>query len=95
MIKGGYTYIMSNRKRTVFYIGVTNHLFTRIQQHRSNEGSKFCSKYNCFDLVYYETYENINDAIDREKQLKRWHRKWKINLIKEMNPELLDLSSEI
>ncbi|MFZ2906047.1 MAG: GIY-YIG nuclease family protein [Cyclobacteriaceae bacterium] len=95
MIKGGYVYIMSNFTRTTFYIGVTNDLYTRVLQHKSGKGSKFTSRYKCYDLVYFEDYSRIMDAIDREKQLKRWHRPWKMDLIKSVNPEMRDLFSEI
>lgn len=93
-MNSGYTYILSNKNRTVLYIGVTNDLYTRFLQHRSGEG-RFTLKYKCFDLIYFECYSRITDAIDREKQLKRWHREWKWNLIKEENPNLLDLFDEI
>jgi putative endonuclease len=87
-----YTYILSNHARTTFYIGVTNNLEVRLAQHRNGEGGKFTSKYRCHYLMYYEEYSNINDAIAREKNLKNWHREWKINLIRRDNPELKDLS---
>jgi len=90
----GYTYILSNKNRTVLYIGVTNDLYTRVLQHRNNEGN-FTSRYKCYDLVHWEYFDRITNAIDREKQLKRWHREWKWNLIKEQNPELKDLFDEI
>ncbi len=86
---------MSNKNRTTIYIGVTNDLYTRVLEHKDGKGSKFCYKYNCFDLIYFESYNRISDAIEREKQLKRWHREWKLNLIKEQNPELRDLFNEI
>lgn len=94
-MRGGYTYIMSNKNRTVLYIGVTNDLFTRVLQHREGKGSKFTAQYNCHDLIYYEVHHRITDAIDREKQLKRWHKEWKWNLVREHNPELNDLFSEL
>lgn len=86
-IKGGYIYIMSNINRTVFYIGVTSNLLNRVYEHR-NESSGFVKRYNCSDLIYYECLPSIEEAIDREKQLKNWHRTWKLNLIKSNNPEL-------
>jgi putative endonuclease len=87
-----YTYIMSNFARTVFYIGVTNNIQTRVWQHRNKEGGLFTTKYKCHYLLYYEEYSNINDAISREKNLKNWKREWKINLILKENSELLDLA---
>ena len=66
MIKKGYVYIMSNLKRTVLYIGVTSNLPLRIYDHRSGTGSVFTAKYHCFDLLYFEVYDKITDAINRE-----------------------------
>ncbi len=94
-MKAGYVYILSNRNRTTFYIGVTSDLQTRIYQHHYEKGSKFTHRYNCHDLVYYEYFEDIVYAIDREKQLKRWHRDWKLNLIRTVNPDMKDLSEEV
>ncbi len=70
------------------YIGVTSNLSKRIVEHALGEGSKFTKKYNLTDLVYFERFTDINQAIAREKQLKNWHHDWKINLIKEKNPKL-------
>lgn len=86
-----YTYILSNKMRTVLYIGVTNDLERRIFEHKTGHGSKYCKKYNITDLMYYEEYPSIVDAIGREKQLKNWHRDWKWNLIKK-NKHLTDIS---
>ena len=95
LYKSGYTYIMSNQYRTTFYIGVTSNLEARVWQHINNEGSAFVKKYKLYDLVYYEYFEKITDAIDREKQLKNWHQGWKINLIKSENPEMKDLKGTL
>jgi putative endonuclease len=86
---------MSITYRTTFYIGVTSDLRARVWQHTNGEGSLFVKKYRLYDLVYYEYFERITDAIDREKQLKRWHKDWKINLIKSVNPTMKDLKDEI
>ncbi|MBK0384026.1 GIY-YIG nuclease family protein [Pedobacter sp. SD-b] len=91
MKNGGYTYIVTNKYKNVFYIGVTSNLVGRIYEHKNGIGSKFTTKYRCTDLVYYEWFENISHAIEREKQLKNWHRDWKINLIKQENPLMVDL----
>ena len=91
-MKVGYVYIMSNIKRTVFYTGVTSDLKERVEQHKAGVGSVFTSKYKLYYLVYFERIFDIEEAIKREKQLKRWHRDWKINLIKSLNPEMLDLT---
>ena len=91
----GYVYILSNYGRTTFYIGVTNDLYRRLEEHKNGVGSTFTSHYQCKDLLYFEHFDSIVDAIVREKQLKNWHRDWKLNLIKGMNPELKDLTEEI
>lgn len=91
----GHVYIMSNRYRTTFYIGVTSDLEARVWQHTNNEGSAFVKKYKLYDLVYFEYFERITDAIDREKQLKRWHKDWKVNLIKSVNPTMSDLKDQL
>jgi putative endonuclease len=86
---------MSNTYRTTFYIGVTSALGARVWQHVNGEGSQFVKKYKLFDLVFYEYFERITDAIDREKQLKNWHHDWKVNLIKSMNPDMKDLKDQL
>jgi putative endonuclease len=93
--KQGYVYIMSNKYRTTFYIGVTSDLEGRIWQHVNGEGSAFVKKYRLHDLMFYEHFERIADAIDREKQLKNWHHEWKVNLIKSINPEMKDLKRQL
>lgn len=74
-----------------FYIGITSNLSKRIEQHNDETASKFTKKYNLKDLIYYETFSEINQAIAREKQLKNWHKIWKLNLIKTLNPTLKTL----
>ncbi len=85
-------YILTNYDETVLYIGVTSDLKKRIWEHKNKTIEGFTSKYNVNKLVYFEITESIKTAIEREKQLKNWHRKWKINLIKETNPDFRDLS---
>jgi putative endonuclease len=85
-------YILSNKYRTTFYIGVTNNVRRRVLEHKSGLGSKFTKRYNLHDLLYYEEFLTMEDAIVREKELKNWHRDWKIKLIKSINPEMNDLS---
>ena len=89
-----YVYIITNKLNTVFYIGVTNNIKRRIYEHKNNIIEGFSSKYKLTKLVYYEETSSSESAINREKQLKRWHRDWKINLIKEYNPLFKDLSEE-
>ena len=93
--KGGYVYIVSNPRRTVLYIGVTNNLYKRTYKHKHDEGSSFTRKYNCTDLLFFEFYDHIESAILKEKQLKKWNRIWKLDLIKTQNPEMKDLFEEV
>ncbi len=81
-------YIVTNPDRTVLYIGVTNNLKLRVQQHFNNRGNKnsFAGKYYCYNLVYYEHFTHVKEAIAREKMLKRWARKKKEELIRSVNP---------
>lgn len=83
-----------NKWNTVLYIGVTNSLKDRVWQHKSGRYDGFTKQYKCHKLVYFEEHGDINEAIAREKQLKNWHREWKVNLIKKMNPELRDLMGD-
>lgn len=92
LLKTGYVYIMSNKNRTTFYVGMTNDIQRRVREHKSRREGSFTYQYNVFDCVYFEKYDYIKLAHLREKQLKRWHRDWKINLIKSINPEMKDLS---
>ena len=85
-------YIMTNYSETSLYIGVTSNLQKRVWEHKNKVVEGFTEKYNVNKLVYYELTDSIESAINREKQLKRWHREWNINLIKEINPEFKDLS---
>ena len=86
------TYILSNTSMTL-YIGVTNNLVRRISQHKKGHGSGFTSRYHFDRLVYFEQTPDIRDAIAREKVLKGWSRKRKIELVKTMNPRWSDLSA--
>ena len=95
MPKGGYVYIMSNKSRTVLYIGVTADLERRVDEHRNGIGSVFTKKYGCKDIIYYEVFDDIESAIAREKALKKWNRRWKEELIMAFNPKLRDLWDQI
>ena len=83
-----YTYILTNHTRNVFYVGVTNDLKERIQEHLAERGKfkTFAGRYYCYKLVYFEMYERADDAISREKQIKKLLRREKIALIKTKNP---------
>ena len=87
--------MMTNKLNTVLYVGVTDNLIKRVYQHKNKLSSGFTPKYNINKLVYYEVFEDINEAIKREKQLKNWHREWKMSLIKSHNPEFIDLYKDI
>jgi putative endonuclease len=86
-----YVYILTNKSNNGLYIGVTNDLERRIYEHKNKMIDGFTKKYNLTKLVYYEATTDVGSAIEREKQLKNWHREWKMNLIKEFNPEWKDL----
>ena len=81
-----YVYVLCNEPRGTLYIGVTNNIEARVQQHKETKGNTFTSKYNITRLVYYESFQYIDQAIMREKQLKNWRRQWKVNLVEELNP---------
>jgi putative endonuclease len=85
-------YILASRKHGTLYIGVTKDVPTRLDQHRSGRGSEFVKKYGVHMLVHVEEFASPQEAIAREKQLKNWHRDWKIRLIEESNPDWSDLS---
>ena len=92
-LKQYYVYIMTNKGNTVLYTGVTSNLAERIYQHKKKLIKGFTSKYNINKLVYYEEFDSVYDVITREKQIKGWLRRKKIELIKKNNPEWKDLST--
>jgi len=92
MKKEAYVYILTNYEETTLYIGVTSDLEKRVYEHKNNITDGFSSQYKLDKFIYFEHLSSIHDAIRREKQLKNWHRQWKINLIKEFNPNFDDLS---
>ncbi|MDW3210447.1 MAG: GIY-YIG nuclease family protein [Reichenbachiella sp.] len=92
MIKGGAVYIMTNKHHTVFYTGVTSDLNSRVFEHQTKlYPNSFTAKYNINKLVYYEGFHSIEEAIDREKQVKKYRREKKIALIESINPQWIDL----
>jgi len=93
-MKEFYVYIMTNPGRTTLYIGFTNGLEGRVCAHKQKKFPGFSAKYNTIHLVYFEVFKYVNDALRREKQLKKWKRAWKEELINELNPEWEDLSKE-
>ncbi|MEO9571881.1 MAG: GIY-YIG nuclease family protein [Polaribacter sp.] len=91
-MKPGFIYILTNKNTTTLYVGVTNNIITRIQQHKDKINPKsFTARYNLHKLVYYEAFQEIGDAIAREKQLKGGNRAKKIALIESINPNWKDL----
>ena len=86
-----FVYIMANRGRTTLYIGVTNSLMHRVSQHRAGDIQGFSQRYNTNRLMYYEQFNEVQDAIAREKQLKGWSRRKKEALINGLNPKWADL----
>ena len=89
-----YVYILASKKHGTLYIGVTSDLENRVREHKDGIFEGFTKKYNVKSLVYYEEFEEIEQAILREKQLKNWRRDWKIALIERDNPDWDDLSEE-
>lgn len=87
-----FVYILTNFSNTTFYIGVTNNLERRLWEHRQGLVEGFSAKYKLTKIVYFEEFSSPVEAIAREKKLKNWHRQWKINLIKSVNPDFKDLS---
>jgi putative endonuclease len=94
-MKDYYVYILCNFRNGTLYIGVTNNLVKRIYEHKSDFVEGFTKKYKVHRLVYFEQTSSIESAINREKQLKKWNRKWKLELIERKNPEWNDLYNEI
>ena len=90
-----FVYIMASGPNGTLYTGVTDDLRRRVFEHRNDLIQGFTSKYQVHDLVYFEHADDIMSAIRREKQLKKWYRKWKIELIEENNPEWGDLYDEL
>ena len=86
-----YVYILANKANTVLYVGVTNNLFRRVVEHKLQLHEGFTKRYNVYKLVYFESFQYVNDAISRETEIKRWKRQWKNRLIFKENKEMRDL----
>lgn len=95
MEKQFYIYIMTNNSNRVLYTGVTNNIIRRVFEHRERRGSAFTTRYRVNKLVYFEVFQDISDAIEREKQIKAGSRKKKIELVEQMNLEWKDLYDQI
>ena len=86
---------MANKRNTVLYIGVTNNLSRRVSEHKDKVVNSFSSKYNCTKLVWFIETQNIKSAIYKEKQMKKWKREFKNNIINELNPDWIDLADRL
>lgn len=89
-----FVYILASKIRGTLYLGITNDLQKRVYEHKLGLKKGFTQKYGVSQLMYFETFQSVNDAIDREKNLKKWKRDWKIRLIEEVNKKWLDLSGD-
>ena len=92
-MKTYYVYIMASKRNGTLYIGITSNLERRVYEHQQNIVKGFTEKYNVHHLVYYETTSDVQAALQREKQLKKWNRQWKLELVEKENPEWKDLST--
>ena len=92
MMAGGFVYIMSNRRDGILYVGVTSHLVRRAYEHRAGLIKGFTTRYGLKRLVYFEAFDDIRFALQREKTMKHWPRAWKVRLINETNREWNDLA---
>jgi putative endonuclease len=95
MDKSSYVYILTSEPYGILYIGVTSNLIKRVWQHREGVVEGFSKQYGVKQLVWFEVHSEIVEAITREKQIKKWNRNWKVNLIQESNPDWRDLFDEI
>ncbi|HSX17281.1 MAG TPA: GIY-YIG nuclease family protein [Patescibacteria group bacterium] len=94
-MKQWFVYILASKRNGTLYIGVTNDLARRGDEHKAKAMASFTKKYHVESLVYYEVYDSPEEAIRREKNMKAWRREWKLRLIEEVNPEWTDLSAEL
>jgi len=95
MGKEGYVYILASKRNGTLYIGVTSDLVRRVYEHKNDLADGFTKKHAVHDLIYYEVFETIENAIIREKQLKKWKRGWKLKMIEKKNPDWKDLYADI
>lgn len=94
-MKQCYVYILASKENGTLYIGVTNNLLKRVFEHKNDLIRGFTEKYSVHNLVYDERYDDIYSAIAREKRLKKWKRRWKIELIEKVNPNWKDLYCDL
>ncbi|MFZ3136096.1 MAG: GIY-YIG nuclease family protein [Thermodesulfovibrionales bacterium] len=94
-MKKFYVYILCSKRNGTLYTGVTSNLVKRVYEHKNNLVDGFTKKYNVHNLVWYEVYESVESAINRERQIKKWKRVWKLELIEKYNPHWNDLYESI
>ena len=94
-IKTYQVYILASKRNGTLYIGVTNNLLRRVYEHKNNLMAGFTGRYGVRLLAYYEQFNDVHYAIQREKQLKKWNRKWKLELFEKANPEWVDLYNDL
>lgn len=90
-----YIYILTNYSKTILYVGFTNNIIRRIIEHKNNLGCKFTRKYKLKQLIYFEQCEDVYRRMEREKEIKKWRREKKINLVKSVNPNLNDIIGKL
>ena len=94
-MSGGFVYFITNRRDGILYTGVTSDLLRRVHEHREGMIAEFTKRHGLKTLVYYEQFDDIRDAIQREKTIKHWPRAWKVRLIHQINPEWKDLYGDL
>lgn len=94
-MKEYYVYILANKRNGTVYVGMTENITKRVVKHKGRRANWFAAKYDVHKLVYYEKQKNLEEAVKREKQLKKWNRRWKIRLIEQFNPTWEDLFIEV
>ena len=94
-MKRGYVYILASKRNGTLYVGVTSDLIKRVWEHKNDFVDGFTKRYGVHRLVWYEEHDTIEDAIGREKAIKRWRRQWKVRRIEQLNPNWRDLYEEI
>ncbi len=94
-MKDYFVYILASKKNGTLYIGVTNNLLRRVWEHKNGLVEGFTKKYNVKQLIYFEQTNSVEEAILREKQIKKWNRQWKFRLIEKMNPTWIDLYKQV
>ena len=94
-MKAYYVYLLASKRNGMLYTGITNSLVRRVYQHKNEEMDGFTSKYHVHRLVYYKRFDDVKSAIRCEKRLKKWNRKWKLDLIEKHNPDWKDLYDKL